>query len=178
MLGSGSTVGPQAEAVPFKSKITTDAFTNCLIRDHQAIFGMGCLAHICKEFEIRFKDESSNRAAFYELQAFGLYAIADGVRTQCGQRLRDVILVRLNEKFANMSGPNWEMFRRRVAEYEESGSDAPNGGLAAQRIFDRPTGVIEPDSMAAFGLSHAMNASYCDALQAVERLFKHYTVEV
>jgi hypothetical protein len=171
-------VARTGEAVFFKSKITSDAFANCLVRDHQAIFGMKHLVHICGEFDLHFRDESSNIEAFYEFQAFGLYAIADGVRTQCRDDLRDAILASLNQRYADVSGPNWEMICRRVAEYEESGNHAPNGGLAAQRIFERPPGIIQPDSMEAFGLSRAMTSSYRDALQAVERLFKQYTVVV
>jgi hypothetical protein len=73
-----------------------------------------------------------------------------------------------------VSGPNWETMRLRITEYEKVGSHAPIGGFAAQLIFDRPTGDIQPDSKQGFELSHAMNAIYLDALKAVARLFKHY----
>ena len=70
------------------------------------------------------------------------------------------------------------MMRLRVTEYEESGSSVPNGGLAAQRIFDRPPVVIRPTSMEAFGLSHVMNATYLDAVKVIERLFKQYKFDI
>jgi hypothetical protein len=161
----------------FKSKIKSDDFANCLVRDHQAIFGKRNFDDVCKQFDLHFRDEPSYIEAFYELQAFGLYSIASGVRTQCGQDLRRVILTSLNERFATMSGRNWEMLCHRVAEYEEFGNRAPVGGLAAQTIFDRPPGVLQPNSAEAFGLRLAMNASYLDAVKAVERLFEHYKVE-
>jgi hypothetical protein len=158
----------------FKSKIEPDDFANCLVRDHQAIFGRSNLDSICKQFDLKFRDEAFYIEAFYEFQAFGLYSIAQGVRAQCGQNLRTVILTSLNEKFATMSGPNWEMMRHRVTEYEKFGDRAPVGGLAAQRIFDQPPGVIQPASKEAFGLGLVMNASYLDAVKAIERLFKQY----
>ena len=158
----------------FKTKIKPDDFANCLLRDHQEIFGRGNLDNISKQFDLHFRDEPSYVEAFYEFQAFGLYAIAFGVRTQCGQDLRRVILTSLNERFAVMSGRNWEMMCRRVAEYEEFGDRAPTGGLAAQRIFDRPPGVVQPTSKEGFGLGLAMNACCIDALEAVKRLFKQY----
>ena len=159
----------------FKSKITPDAFADCLVRDHQTIFGMNTLVQICTEFDLHFRDEASSIEAFYELQTFGLYAIADGVR-QCCHDLGETIIANLNQRFATISGPNWEVMCRRVAEYEESGNHAPNGGIAAQRIFDRPCGVIQPTSKEAFGLSHVMNTIYLDAVQAVKRLLKQYTI--
>jgi hypothetical protein len=70
------------------------------------------------------------------------------------------------------------MMRLRVTEYEESGSSAPNGGLAAQRIFDRLPGVIRPTSIDAFGLSHVMNVTYLDAVKAIGRLFKQYKFDI
>lgn len=158
----------------FKTKIKPDDFANCLVRGRQAIFGRRNLDDICKQFELHFRDEPSYIEAFYELQVFGLYSIASGVRAQCGQDLRRVILASLDERFATMSGRNWEMFRHRVAEYEEFGNRAPAGGLAAQLIFDRPPGVVPPNSKEAFGLRLVMNASYVDAVEAVERLFKQY----
>jgi hypothetical protein len=158
----------------FKTKIKPDDFANCLVRDHQAIFGRKNLDDICKQFDLHFRDEPSYIEAFYELQVFGLYSIASGVRTQCGPDLRGVILTSLNERFATMSGPNWEMFLHRVTEYEEFGNRAPAGGLAARLIFERPPGVVEPNSKEAFGLRLVMNASYLDAVKAVENLFKQY----
>lgn len=158
----------------FKSKTKTDDFANCLVRDHQAIFGRSNLDHICEQLDFHFRDEPSYIEAFYEFQAFGLYSIGSGIRTQCGQGLRTLILASLNERFAAMSGPNWKMMRHRVDEYEEFGSRAPTGALAAQRIFDRPPGVLESTSKEAFGLSQIMNASYLDAIKAVEELFKQY----
>jgi hypothetical protein len=68
--------------------------------------------------------------------------------------------------------------RCRVALYDESGNQAPNGNIAARRIFDKPPGVVQADSKQAFGLSHVMNASYIDAVKAVQRLFKQYTIVV
>jgi hypothetical protein len=127
---------------------------------------------------LRFRDQPSYLEAFYELQAFGLFSIASGVKTQCGQDLRSAILTSLNERFASISGSNWEMIRHRVTEYEEFSNRAPAGGLAAQRVFDRPPEVIQLKSMEAFGISVAMNASYLDALKAVERLFKRYRFDV
>jgi hypothetical protein len=53
-------------------------------------------ATICKQFDLHFRDEPSYIEAFYELQVFGLYSIASGVRTQCGQDLRRMILTILN----------------------------------------------------------------------------------
>ena len=123
---------------------------------------------------MHFRDQPSYIEAFYELQAFGLYSIAFGVKTQCGQALRAAILASLNDRFASISGPNWEMIRRRVTEYEEYSNHAPAGELAAKIVFDRPPGVIQPKSMEAFGLIIAMNASCRDAVSAVERLFKQY----
>ncbi len=158
----------------FKSRIKPDDSANCLLRDHQAIFGRGNLDHVCKQLDLHFRDEPSYIEAFFEFQAFGLYSIASGVRTQCGQDLRTVILTSLNALFADISGPNWEMMRHRVAEYEEFGHHAPPGGLAAQRIFDRPPGIIQPNSMEAFGLTGVMNQSCLDAVKAVQRLFKQY----
>jgi hypothetical protein len=66
------------------------------------------------------------------------------------------------------------MFRHRVTEYEEFGNRAPAGGLAARLIFEQPPGVVQPNSKEAFGLRLVMNASYLDAVKAVERLFKQY----
>jgi hypothetical protein len=158
----------------FKTKIKPNDFAICLVRDHQAIFGRRNLDDICKQFDLPFRDEPSYIEALFELQAFGLYSIASGVRTQCGQDLRKVILASLNDRFASMSGRNWEMMRHRVTEYEEFGDRAPAGGLAAQLIFDRPPGVVQPNSKEEFGLRLVMNASYLDAVKAVERLFKQY----
>jgi hypothetical protein len=158
----------------FKSRISVDDFANCLIQDHEAIFGRTRLDHICNQFDLNIADAASYIHAFYEFQAFGLHSISDGVRQQCHQNLRTRILTSLNRRFATVSGPNWEMMRLRVTEYEEFGSRAPIGSLAAQLIFDSPTGAIQPDSKQAFDLTHAMNASYLDALKAVARLFKHY----
>ncbi len=143
-----------------------------------AIFGRDRLDHICNQFDLRFRDEPSYIQAFYELQAFGLYSIIDGVKTQCGYDLRTVILATLNELFEEISGPNWEMMWHRVAEYEEFGKQAPTGGLAAQRIFDQPPGVIQPTSMEAYDLSHTMNRCYIDAVKAIEGLFKEYKVAI
>jgi hypothetical protein len=165
------------KAVFFKSKIKLSDFANCLLRDHQAIFGRSNLEHICKQFDLHFRDEPSYIEAFYEFQAFGLYSIASGVKTQCGQDLRASILTSLNERFANISGPNWEMLHHRVTEFEEASNHAPAGGLAAQLIFDRPPGVVQPKSKEAFGLTLVMNASYLEAVKAVERLFKQYKVD-
>jgi len=161
----------------FKTTIEPDDFANCLVKDHQAIFGRRNLDDICKQLDLHFRDEPLYIEAFYELQAFGLYSIASGVRTQCGQDLRRVILTSLNDRFASMSGRNWEMMRHRVTEYEEFGDRAPAGGLAAQLIFDRPPGVVQPNSKEEFGLRLAMNASYVDAMKAVEKLFKQYKFE-
>jgi len=158
----------------FKSRISVDDFANCLIRDHEAIFGWTRLDHICTQFDLNIADAPSYVQAFHEFQAFGLYSISVGVTPQRHQSLRTRILTSLNSRFAIVSGPNWEMMRIRVAEYEEFGNRAPIGGLAAQLIFDQPTGVIQPDSKQAFDLSHAMNAIHLDALKAVARLFKHY----
>jgi hypothetical protein len=151
-------------ALFFKTRIKPNDFAIFLIRDHQAIFGRRNLGDICKQFDLRFRDEPSFIEAFYEFQAFGLYSIASGVRTQCGQELRSVILTSLN----------WEMMRRRVTEYEEFGDRAPAGELAEQLIFDRPLGAIRHTSREGFGLKLVMNASYLDAVKAVERLFKQY----
>jgi hypothetical protein len=158
----------------FKTRIKPNDFAICLVRDHQAIFGRKTLDDICKQFDLPFRDEPSYIQAFFELQAFGLYSIASGVRTQCGQELRSVILTSLNERFATVSGPNWEMMRRRVTEYEEFGDRAPAGELAAQLIFDRPPGAVPPTSREGFGLRLVMNASYLDAVKTVESLFKQY----
>jgi hypothetical protein len=161
----------------FKPKIKPGDFANCLLRDHKTIFGRGNLDHVCKQLDWHFRDEPSYIEAFYEFQAFGLYSIASGVKTQCGQNLRTVILTSLNERFAAISRANWEMMRHRVAEYEEFSNHAPTGQLAAKRIFDRPPGAFQPTSMQAFGLSQIMNASYLDAVKAVERLFKQYRLD-
>jgi hypothetical protein len=161
----------------FKSKIKPDDFANCLLRDHQAIFGRSRLDHICEQFDFHFRDEPSYIEAFYELQAFGLYSIASGVRTRCGQDLRTLILASLNERFADISGPNWKMMCQCVTEYQEFGNSGPTGGLASQRIFDRPPGAIQPNSQDAFGLMAVMNASYLDAVEAVQNLFKQYKFE-
>ena len=144
-----------------------------------AIFGRRRFDYICKQFDLHFRNEPSYIEAFYEFQAFGLYSIIDWVRTQCGHghSLRAEILTSLNERFADISGPNWEMMRLRVAEYEESGKAAPNGGLAARRIFARPPGVFQPSSMEAFELSHNMNSSYLDAGKVIGGLFKQYKFE-
>jgi hypothetical protein len=158
----------------FKTKIKPDDFAKYLLRDHQAIFGRSNLDSICKQFELHFRDEPTYIEAFYEFQAFGLYSIAFGVRTQCAHGMQTAILTSLNSRFANMSGKNWEMMRYRVAEYDEFGNRGPAGGLAAQNIFDRPPGAIRPKSMEAFGLSQVMNASCLDALEAVKRLFKQF----
>jgi hypothetical protein len=158
----------------FKTKIKPNDFADCLVRDHQAIFGRRNLDDICRQFDLHFRDEPSYIDALYELQAFGVYSIASGVRTQCGQDLRRVILTSLNERFAAMCGRNWEMMRHRVTEYEEFGDRAPAGGLAAKLIFDRPPGVVHPNSKEAFGLRLVMNASLLDAMKAVETLFKQY----
>ncbi len=158
----------------FKTKIEPADFANCLVRDHRAIFGRRNLDDICKQLDFHFRDEPSYIEAFYELQAFGLYSIAFGVKSQCVQHLQAAILNSLNRVFADISGPNWEMMRHRVNEYEELSIHGPTGGFAAQRIFDKPPGVIQPSSKQAFGLALAMNASCVDALEAVKSLFKQY----
>jgi hypothetical protein len=152
--------------------VKPDDFAYYLVKDHQAIFGRRNFDDICKQLDLHFRDETSYIEAFYELQAFGLYSVASGVKTQCGQDLRRMILTSLNARFAEMGGRNWEMMRRRVAEYEDFGDGAPAGGLAAKVIFDRPPGVVQPNSKEEFGLRLAMNAVYLDAVKAVERLFK------
>ena len=162
----------------FKAKIKSGDFANYLIRDHHAIFGRTNLDAICEQFELHFRDEPTYIEAFYELQAFGLYSIASGVRTQCANGLQTAILTSLNSRFATISGKNWEMMRYRVAEYEDFGMRGPVGGLAAQNIFDRPPGALQPKSVDAVGLSLTMNASYLDALGAVKRLFKQFKFEV
>jgi len=141
------------------------------------IFGRGNLDYICKQLDFHFRDQSSYIEAFYEFQAFGLYSIASGVRTQSGQGLRTIILSILNARFEAISGPNWKMMSQRVAEYEEFGVRAPSGGLAAQKIFDRPSGILQPTSRDAFGLTIAMNASYLDAVKAVDNLFKQHKID-
>ena len=158
----------------FKTKIKPGDFANCLVRDHQAIFGRRNLEDVCKQLDLHFRDEPSYIEGFYEFQAFGLYSIGFGVRTQCGQDLQAAILTSLNKVFADISGPNWEMMRHRVNEYEELSVHGPTGEFAAQRIFDKPPGVIQPRSKQAFGLALAMNASCIDALEAVKSLFKQY----
>jgi hypothetical protein len=162
----------------FKSKITADDFAKCLLREHHAIFGPSSLDQICKQLDFHFRDEPSYIEAFYEFQAFGIYSIASGVRTQCSPDLRAAILSSWYAIFKDISGPNWEIMRHRVAEYENLHWQAPTGGLAASRIFDRPLGSLQPTSKNAFGLTMAMNASHIDALEAVERLFKEYKVDV
>ena len=140
----------------FKTKIKPGDFANCLVRDHRGIFGLKNLEEICKQFDLHFRDEPSYIQAFYELQAFGLYSIACGVRTHCGQDFRRVILTSLNERFADICGRNWAMFCHRVTEYEEFGDRAPAGELAAKLIFEQP-GVVQSDSREAFGLTLIMN---------------------
>jgi hypothetical protein len=158
----------------FKTKIKPGDFANCLVRDHRELFGLRSLDDICKLLEFHFRDEPSYIEAFYELQAYGLYSIAFGVRAQCGQDLQAAILTSFNKVFADISGPNWEMMCRRVKEYEELSIHGPTGGFAAQRIFDKPPGVIQPSSKEAFGLALAMNESCIGALEAVKSLFKQY----
>jgi hypothetical protein len=158
----------------FKTKIKPDDFANYLVRDHHAIFGRSNLDNICKQFELHFRDEATYIEAFYEFQSFGLYSIAFGVRTQCADGLQEAILNSLNARFTIIAGKNWEMMRHRVAEYEEFGNRGPAGGLAAQNIFDRPLGAIQPKSIEAFGLSRVMDASCLDAVEAVKRLFKQF----
>jgi hypothetical protein len=159
----------------FKSKIEIADFVRALVRDHQAIFGRSNLDKICKELEFHFRDEPSYIRGFFEFQAYGLYSIAFGVKSQCGQELRAAILTSLNECFANISGTNWEMMWLRVAEYEEEGKSGLTGALAARLVFDHPTGTIEPRSMKATFLVQAMDESCIDALKAARRLFKQYT---
>lgn len=162
----------------FKTTIVKpDDFAHYLVKDHQAIFGRRNFDDICKQVDLHFRDETSYIEAFYELQAFGLYSVASGVKTQCGQDLQRMILASLNARFAEMSGRNWEMMRRRVAEYEDFGDRAPAGRLASKVIFDRPPGVVQPNSKEEFGLRLVMNAVYLDAVKAVERLFKQYRFE-
>jgi hypothetical protein len=158
----------------FKSKIEIADFVRLLVRDHQAIFGRDKLDEICKELEVHFRDEPSYIGGFFELQAYGLYSITFGVKSQCGHELRAAILTTLNECFANISGANWEMMRLRVAEYEEEGKSGLTGALAARLVFDHPTGTIEPKSMKATFLIQAMDGSCIDALEAAKRLFKQY----
>ena len=160
----------------FKSRVRPDEFAKCLLREHQAIFGLNCLVQICKQYEFHFRDEPTFIEAFYEWQAFGLYSIAFGVRTQCGQEARATILGHVNELFAAISGPNWKMMLQRVSEYEEFSNSAPVGDLAVKNIFDQPPGILQSRSMEAFGLRHTMNASLLDAVKTVEGLFKQYKV--
>jgi hypothetical protein len=162
----------------FKTKIRPGDFANCLVRGHRDIFGLRNLDEICKQFDLHFRDEPSYIEAFYELQAFGLYSMACGVRTQCGQDLRRAILTSLNERFADICGRNWAMFCHRVTEYEEFVDRAPAGELAAKLIFEQPSGVVQPNSREAFGLRLVMNSSLLDAIKAVEMLFKQYTFDV
>jgi hypothetical protein len=165
-------------AVFFKAKTNPDDFANYLLREHEAIFGRSRLDRICEQVALHFRDEPSYIEAFDVFQAFGLYSIADGVRTQCGHNLRTVILTSLNKRFAVKSGPKWEMMRHHVTEYEEFGDRAPIGGFAAQRIFDRPAGVVQPTSKEAYDLSHVLNTSYLDAVKAIERLFTQFKFDV
>jgi hypothetical protein len=162
----------------FKSKIKPDDFAKCLLRVHKTLFGQSKLESLCKPFDFHFSDEPSYIGAFYELQAFGIHSIASGVKTQCGHGLRDSILASWYSIFKDIGGPNWEMMRQRVAEYEEFSSRAPTGGLAAQRIFDQPAGRIRPSSQEAFGMAIAMNEIYVVTVQDVEKLFKQYKFDV
>jgi hypothetical protein len=157
-------------AVFFKTKITPDALTNHLIREHQAIFGQSRLDRICKRFDLHFADDPSHREAFSELQAYGLYSIAEGARAFT----ETAILKNLFEKFAAVSGPKWEMMLRRIAEYDEFGGYAPAGEIAVRNIFR--TAGVDAKSMEGFELRHLMNRMYIDSLKAVTRIFKQYKV--
>jgi hypothetical protein len=144
----------------FKSRVKPDDFANYLIREHEAIFGQRRLVQICKQFALRFGDERADSESLREFQTFGLYSIADGLRMRLGEPT--VILTILNDRFPALWG--------HLRAYEEFGNHAPIGEFAAQRIFDRPSGTIPPNSQVAFDLKHAMNQSYLAALKAIERL--------
>lgn len=148
----------------FKSSVTPDDFTNYLVREHEAIFGQHRLVQICKQFALRFRDERTHDEALREFQTFGLYSITDGVRMRLGGQT--VILTILLGRFPALSSD--------LPAYDEFGKRSPIGEFAAQRIFDRPSGTIPPNSQVAFDLKHAMNQSYLAALKAIERLSSQY----
>jgi hypothetical protein len=148
----------------FKSSVTPDDFTKYLVREHEAIFGQRRLDKICELFACHFRDESTYTDALHEFHTFGLYSIADGIRMRLGART--VILTILNERFPSLCG--------HLTAYEEFGKHAPIAEFAAQRIVDRPPGVIQPNSQVAVALKSAMNQSYIAAVKAIERLLAQF----
>jgi len=148
----------------FKSRVNPDDFVNYLVREHEAIFGRRRLDQICELLACHFRDEITYTEALQEFHTFGLYSIADGIRMWLGARA--VILAVLNERFPSLSG--------HLTAYEEFGKHAPIGEFAAQRVFDRPPGAIQPNSQVAFDLKHAMNQSYLATLNAIERLLAQF----